>query len=264
MLEMLDQLDAWIDDIPPYGDKQRFGNLAFRDWGARLAKRAPNLLEEMLPSTLTPAIPLLVPYLLESFGNVKRLDYGSGHELCFALFLMGLTLTRFFEPNPAEERQLVLVVFLRYLRLVWRLQDVYRLEPAGSHGVWGIDDYHFLGFLWGSSQLRDHPTYQPADVLKPPLPSTDLYNLSVSRIYELKIGAFHEHSAQLFSIATSVPTWAKVNSGMVKMYGGEVLGKRVVVQHIPLDGLVVWDADPAPKPTGHNIVRSMHPAERQV
>jgi hypothetical protein len=38
MLELLGELDAWIDDIPPYGDKQRFGNLAFRDWGARLAK----------------------------------------------------------------------------------------------------------------------------------------------------------------------------------------------------------------------------------
>jgi hypothetical protein len=38
MLEMLGELDAWIDDTPPYGDKQRFGNLAFRDWGARLAK----------------------------------------------------------------------------------------------------------------------------------------------------------------------------------------------------------------------------------
>jgi len=108
----------------------------------------------MLPDTLTPAIPLLVPYLLEAFGNFTRLDYGSGHELSFVLFLMGLTLIRFFEPNPAEESQLVLVVFLQYLRLVWRLQDVYRLEPAGSHGVWGIDDYHFLGFLWGSSQLQ--------------------------------------------------------------------------------------------------------------
>lgn len=89
--------------------------------------------------------------------------------------------------------------------------------------------------------------------------------MSVSRIYELKIGPFYEHSAQLFSIATSVPHWAKVNSGMMKMYEGEVLGKRVVVQHTPLDGLVVWDADPAPKkPTGHNIVRSIHPAQRQV
>jgi serine/threonine-protein phosphatase 2A activator len=111
-------------------------------------------LQTLLPQALTPAIPLLAPYLLTSFGEFTRLDYGSGHELSFALFMMGLTLIRFFQPNPEEERQLVITVFRKYLEVAWHLQDVYRLEPAGSHGVWGLDDYHFLGFLWGSAQLR--------------------------------------------------------------------------------------------------------------
>ena len=82
------------------------------------------------------------------------MDYGTGHETSFALFLLCLALLRFLEPAPRVERQLVLHVFVRYLRLCWRLQDVYRLEPAGSHGVWGLDDYSFLSYVFGSAQLR--------------------------------------------------------------------------------------------------------------
>ncbi|SJK99435.1 uncharacterized protein ARMOST_02736 [Armillaria ostoyae] len=177
-----------------------------------------------------------------------RMDYGTGHETSFALFLCCLTLVRFLQPTPEEERDLVFCVFLRYLLLCWRLQDVYMLEPAGSHGVWGLDDSSFLGYIFGSGQLRDQTEIPVSAVLHPPLPPTNLYFMSIMRILDVKRGPFHEHSSQLYSIAKSVPNWGKVNTGLFKMYEAEVLGKRVVVQHLPLGGILEWNRPSVPTP----------------
>lgn len=168
---LLDILAVWIDEIPPLTTPQRFGNLAFRTWGRRLeevgcllhpsvrcwlrsTQRADNVLAELLGTEFLSAIPYIKPYFLTSFGHFTRMDCGTGHEASFGLFLLCLTLIRFLEPRVEEERDLVLVVFIRYMRLCWRLQDVYKLEPAGSHGVWGLDDYSFLPYVFGSGQLQ--------------------------------------------------------------------------------------------------------------
>lgn len=177
MLGLLDELDRWIDEVPPLPTPQRFGNLAFRTWGERLEQvflsaslfdhshnlnrlqRADELLVAMMPE-FSAAAPHVRPYLLTAFGSFVRMDYGTGHETSFVIFLLCLTLIRFLGFNSEEARDIVLVVFVRYLRLCWRLQDVYRLEPAGSHGVWGLDDSHFIGYIFGSAQLRGQPTVE--------------------------------------------------------------------------------------------------------
>ncbi|KAL1685419.1 hypothetical protein GGG16DRAFT_129415 [Schizophyllum commune] len=239
-LKLLDTLDGWIDEIPPQHSPQRFGNLAFRTWGRRLEEHAEALLKAVVPNNLVPHI---LPYFLTSFGSFVRMDYGTGHEASFAMLLCCLTLTRFFEPEEEQERQLVFLVFVRYLRLCWRLQDVYRLEPAGSHGVWGLDDSCFLPYIFGSAQLRDQTSIPVDAVLRPSLPPTNLYFMAIMRIHEVKHGPFHEHSSQLHAIATGVRTWSKVHTGLLKMFEAEVLGKRVVVQHIPLGGILEWNVE---------------------
>lgn len=117
-------------------------------------KRADEVLSLLLPGEFSAAIPHVKPLLLTSFGSFTRMDYGTGHETSFALFLLALTLVRLYEPTVEEERSLVLQVFVRYLEVCWKLQDTYRLEPAGSHGVWGLDDSSFLGYIFGSAELR--------------------------------------------------------------------------------------------------------------
>lgn len=69
-----------------------------------------------------------------------------------------------------------------------------------------------------SNSFADQTEIPVSVVLHPPLPPTNLYFMSIMRIHEVKHGPFHEHSSQLYSIAAGVASWAKVNSGLFKMY----------------------------------------------
>ena len=52
-----------------------------------------------------------------------------------------------------DSKAVVVEVFGKYLALARKLQITYQMEPAGSHGVWSLDDFQFLPFIFGSAQL---------------------------------------------------------------------------------------------------------------
>ena len=109
-------------------------------------------MNEYLPDDKKEHAEELGAYLENSFGNEIRLDYGTGHEsfvviFCYCLYKLELI-------SNGDLKALILSTFVQYMRTVRKLQTVYLLEPAGSHGVWGLDDYQCLVFLWGAAQVR--------------------------------------------------------------------------------------------------------------
>ncbi|KFQ67540.1 Serine/threonine-protein phosphatase 2A activator, partial [Phaethon lepturus] len=159
LVALLNTLDRWIDETPPVDQPSRFGNKAFRTWYAKLDQEAEKLVAAVIPKHLADAAPEVAVYLKESVGNSTRIDYGTGHEAAFAAFLCCLCKIGVLRVD--DQMAIVFKVFNRYLEVMRKLQKTYRMEPAGSQGVWGLDDFQFLPFIWGSSQLIDHPNLDP-------------------------------------------------------------------------------------------------------
>ncbi|KAL5483732.1 hypothetical protein EMCRGX_G020141 [Ephydatia muelleri] len=242
LLAMLEKLSLWVDEIPPIQQPQRFGNQAFRKWRDRLSENAQSLIRDLLPEDLHGAAAELEPYLREGFGNRTRIDYGTGHELKFMAFVCCLMELGAIPQSDAAA--VVIRVVGRYLDLMRKIQTVYRMEPAGSHGVWGLDDFQFLPFIWGSAQLIGNHKLEPKSFVEPDVPETYakdyLFMSCITYINKVKTGPFAEHSNTLWGIS-GVPDWNKVNSGLIKMYKAEVLGKFPVIQHFPFGTILSLD-----------------------
>jgi len=187
----------------------------------------------------------LVGYLTNCVGDRTRIDYGSGHEAHFVAFLYCLRTAGVL--TPEDRPALVLRAFYTYLTLMRHLQEVYWLEPAGSHGVWGLDDYQFLPFLWGASQLKGHKYIKPRSIRSNDVIDTYsheyMYLGCIQFILKVKTGSLIEHSPMLVDIS-GVKTWDKVNEGMIKMYKAELLHKYPVMQHFLFGKILPFQASP--------------------
>ncbi|KAL7473469.1 hypothetical protein ACHAXS_013960 [Conticribra weissflogii] len=137
----------------------------------------------------------LKAYLHDSFGHPIRIDYGTGHESSFIVFLLALCKIGCFSwsgngggagisatsdssasgsndggnsggkhnksnPSPEIIGHAALSLFHAYLEVTRGLQRDYMLEPAGSHGVWGLDDYHCVPFYLGACQMIAREQWQ--------------------------------------------------------------------------------------------------------
>ncbi|KAK6927629.1 Phosphotyrosyl phosphatase activator, PTPA [Dillenia turbinata] len=193
IVSVLKTLIQWVDEIPPVQQSARYGNLSYRVWHERLEEQSEALMRKILESDgecdYSPAIIELVPYFMDCFGNASRIDYGTGHETNLGAWLY--CLARLGLLKEEDYQGVVSRVFVKYLELMRKLQLVYCLEPAGSHGF----------------------------------------------VKKVKKGLFAEHSPLLDDIS-GVPNWNKVNSGLLKMYRVEVLGKVPIMQHFLFGSLI--------------------------
>lgn len=110
------------------------------------------------------------------------------------------------------------------------------MEPAGSHGVWGLDDHSFIPYIFGSAQLG--PAISNSDLVPETgsLPDAvdpdgvtkanvvekerkvNMYFSAIGFINDVKKGPFWEHSQMLYNISGVQAGWAKINKVNTSCY----------------------------------------------
>jgi hypothetical protein len=179
--------------------------------------------------------------LHQAYGHDIRLDFGTGHELCFYIFIYILCKIGMFgnpktiTPSNDIMAPVALSITSRYLKICRGLQTEYMLEPAGSHGVWGLDDYHCVPFYIGACQLQN-AYYANAgfDYYEKPscihkhgiLTSADaesiLYFTCIRYIKQLKKNVPFFESSPMLNDVSQLANWAKVSGGLLRLFEGKL------------------------------------------
>jgi Phosphotyrosyl phosphate activator (PTPA) protein len=267
------KLSEYIDEIPPLKQPMRFGNKSFRTWHQKLTIESRIFLTDVLTSqssvidNINDMVEELSSYMNSSFGNEVRIDYGTGHELNMLVFFYCLYQLKILSDEDLSG--LILCGFTSYIKVMRKLQMTYMLEPAGSHGVWGLDDYHCLTFLFGAAQLCDNKqNHDLSHEQNHDLTVEQNHDLTVEQNHDFNPSSIHDQSildeysddymyfegiAFIKRIKSSAPfsetspmlndisglsDWSRVLNGLMRLFQGEVLFKRPVVQHLPFGSIL--------------------------
>ncbi|KAG0683748.1 Serine/threonine-protein phosphatase 2A activator 2 [Pichia californica] len=258
LISLFDSINIIIDNHPIEKETtSRFGKVEFRYFYDDLYNSTESMLNKLPFEFTKQQIIDLKAYIVNSFGDRERIDYGSGHELNFICFLLCLDKLNYFNTKELD-KSIVLIIFSQYLQTMRRLQLLYWLEPAGSHGVWGLDDYHFLPFLFGAAQLSPLNRPRPLSIHNndyvEEFKDKYFYFACVDFINKVKTGAGSlRWTSPMLDDISGVKTWKKIEEGMFKMYKAEVLGKLPVVQHFIFSTIL-----PCPDLPNHEVNNEDH------